>query len=181
MPVKIQEIPFEGLHLSQDLDPKRLNLSEKGLTLLQKVHVELDLTKQGEGEVYARGSLSTMAAFECSRCLQGFSHPLCSDFHLVYVPRSGALSEGEPDLSIDALDLVFYDGDQIDFDNDLVAQLHLCVPMNPVCRPDCRGLCSQCGEDLNLRRCTCRNDSTDLHWSDLGNFSYKESNAKSKT
>lgn len=43
----------------------------------------------------------------------------------------------------------------------LVEQIWLAFPLRPLCRPDCRGLCSQCGSDLNTETCQCKGESID--------------------
>lgn len=181
MKIKINDIPSEGLQLSKEINPIRWELSNKGLILLEKVQTHLDLAKHGEGAVYVRGSISSVMQSECSRCLKAFPYRLQSNFHLEYVPRTQSPSGGEHVLAHESLDLHYYEGDQIDIDNELIGQLLLMIPMNPLCQTACRGLCLHCGDDLNLNRCFCSSDVPDLRWAALKNLTDKESNANSKT
>ncbi len=181
MKIQVQDIPSEGLHLSYEVGPTEWDLEAKGHSLLEPAHVVLEVLKQGEGEVYISGALSARVQGECSRCVNPIPLPIQSRFHLEYVPSPGKFSTGEVVLSPDALDLNFYQGDEIDVDDEMMGQCLLAVPMHVLCQPDCRGLCPQCGEDLNRRRCQCRYEPIDLRWAALKKFKYKETNAKSKT
>lgn len=181
MKIKIQDIPTEGLHLSRDLDPSRWDLSEKGLSLLEPIRTVLDLINHGHGGVYIEGAISSTMLAECSRCLDRFPYSLHSEFHFEYVPMTTVPTGGEHALSRDALDLHFYEGDQIELDNELISQLFLLVPMHPLCQNDCRGLCPQCGETLNRGPCHCQPESPDPSWTGLKHFTYKEPNANSNT
>ncbi len=171
MKIKIQDIPDDGLDVTIRVKPDEWGLSEKGLLLLEAVNAALHFDKQGEGEIYVRGTLSTTMKSECSRCLKHFPYPLRFDFHLAYVPGILTPSGGEHVLSHESLDLHYYEGKQIDIDDELIAQLFLMVPISPLCDSGCRGLCPQCGEDLNRNKCLCPGDAPDLRWADLKNFS----------
>jgi uncharacterized protein len=59
-----------------------------------------------------------------------------------------ALAEGD-------LDLFGYDGENIDLEPLFREQFVLAIPYAPLCRRDCQGLCSQCGIDRNLEKCSC--------------------------
>lgn len=181
MKIQVQEIPSEGLHLSYLVEPTEWDLEERGHTLLEPAHIVLDALKHGEGEVYLAGELSARIQGACSRCMKSITLPIQSSFHLEYLPTPRKLSTNEVALSADALDLNFYQGDEINIDDEMMGQCLLAVPMHPLCQPDCQGLCPQCGEDLNQMNCQCRSEPVDFRWSALKNFKYKEPHAKSKT
>jgi len=181
MKINIRNIPAEGVAVSKDIDPKQGDLLLKDLRLLEAIQARLQLTKQGEDEVYVQGSVSSTLAVECSRCLKSFPLRLHSDFHLEYLPSAHVPSGGEHALSHESLDLHYYEGDEIDLEDELIGQLLLWVPMRPLCADDCRGLCARCGQDLNANPCACPAEPGDFRWSGLKNFQIKESNAKSKT
>jgi uncharacterized protein len=46
-------------------------------------------------------------------------------------------------------------------------QVLLAVPLKAICREDCKGLCPQCGKNLNLETCSCDNAITDPRWGAL--------------
>ena len=59
------------------------------------------------------------------------------------------------------LGVVLFEGDQIDFRAIIQEQVILAIPMQPICRQDCRGLCARCGANLNDGPCDCRGDDVD--------------------
>lgn len=181
MKVQVQDIPLEGLSLSYEVGLTEWELPENDVVLLEAIHIVLNVLKQAGEEVYFSGALSTMIKTECSRCLRPLSLPLKSDFHLMYVPFPSGSKESDVALSAEALDLNFYHGGEINVDQEMRGQLFLSIPMHPLCQSDCRGLCPQCGEDLNQVRCQCHSEPIDLRWKGLEKFKYKESDAKSKT
>jgi uncharacterized protein len=45
--------------------------------------------------------------------------------------------------------------------------LALELPLNPLCRADCKGYCPRCGADLNAGACDCTDEEIDLRWAEL--------------
>ncbi|HYN22371.1 MAG TPA: DUF177 domain-containing protein, partial [Thermoanaerobaculia bacterium] len=67
----------------------------------------------------------------------------------------------------DELGVRHLEGEVLDSAPILLEQLQLNVPMKPLCRPDCRGLCPLCGADLNAGMCSCEERSEDPRWAGL--------------
>lgn len=178
MEIKINEIPAEGLLLSYDEDPKQWDLSERGFTIEAPVHVRVKAIKHNPEEVYIRGAISAEVIGECSRCLKRFTTHVESDFHAEYVPRKAVPTEVERELEQGDLDLLFYEGDTIDIGEEVEGQLILATPMRPLCSEACRGLCPQCGQDLNFRECDCVQEIPDPRWAELKKFTEKKSSPK---
>lgn len=113
--------------------------------------VEVDRTAQ---TLRLRGQLTTTAPLVCGRCLTQFRQDLAIAVEEEFLvggtaaPRDGALRTEDfvvplgPDLVLDITEAVRQ-------------HLLLAVPMVPVCRPDCRGLCPRCGKNLNEKDCEC--------------------------
>ena len=184
MKIVVETIPEEGQQLSFQVLPSQLEEIAKDWRLIGTIQADLDLFSQGSrdsGEVYVSASVSARIECECSRCLKQFPLSIASDFNLLYSPKLEALPEGECRLSDGELDLLYYEGNQIDLDAELLSQLVLSIPMLPLCEGDCRGLCLQCGENLNLVACACKDEETNSTWAGLKNFCNKEFHAESKT
>jgi uncharacterized protein len=64
-------------------------------------------------------------------------------------------TEDEREVAEEDLDTSYYRDDQIDLNELLREQFYLALPMKPLCRDDCAGLCSQCGTNLNIGTCQC--------------------------
>ncbi len=89
----------------------------------------------------------------------------------------------------DSEDIEAYDGnliflpfgeDSIDISENVHDALLLAVPIKPVCKDDCKGLCTQCGVNLNISDCSCEKNNTDSRWQALSNLANKSSEDKKK-
>ena len=106
------------------------------------------------------GTVSTVLELGCSRCLEPFQLPVDASFDVRYLPQSenaGAEREVEEDDLSDG----FYRDEQIDLGQLMEEQFYLALPMKPLCRDDCKGLCPYCGTNLNLEQCECQ-----VRWED---------------
>ncbi|KAF0247724.1 MAG: hypothetical protein FD167_2877 [bacterium] len=65
------------------------------------------------------------------------------------------------------LDFSFYRDNQLNLDDIVKEQIELAIPMSNLCKEDCLGLCSQCGQDQNLKKCDCASKDVDLRWNAL--------------
>jgi len=96
---------------------------------------------------------------ECVRCLGPVALPIDEALDLVYLPRtseSAALAGGERALEASDMNVSFYDEDRLELADTVREQLHLAMPVKPLCSSDCLGLCSSCGTDRNRQpRCGC--------------------------
>ncbi len=66
-----------------------------------------------------------------------------------------ASTEAEREIEEDDLETSYYRDDQIDLNELMREQFYLALPMKPLCREDCKGLCAQCGTNLNTGTCDC--------------------------
>lgn len=99
------------------------------------------------------GRLATRVEVVCSRCAEPFEVPVDTTFELRYLPQALAgQKDADPD---DDPTTTFYSDDRIDLGQIVREQCYLVLPMKPLCRPDCQGLCVQCGINLNTERCSC--------------------------
>jgi len=72
-----------------------------------------------------------------------------------YLPASELSTEDEREVAEGDLDTGYYRDDQIDLNELLREQFYLALPMKPLCRDTCAGLCSLCGTNLNTGTCQC--------------------------
>jgi len=107
------------------------------------------------------GRVKTTLELLCSRCLEPFTLPVDSEFDLRYQPHSENTGEGEREVEEDDLTTAFYRNDEIDLGQLMTEQFYLALPMKPLCRPDCKGLCPTCGVNWNRDTCTCANSWED--------------------
>lgn len=113
------------------------------------VHVDLAVTNTGEG-IEVEGRIGGEAVLVCSRCLEAFSQPLDVHFHERYRPEGAA-----PQAEADEAEVFTYSGNSIDVGAAVREHLLLALPMKPLCREVCLGICQECGADLNRGLCAC--------------------------
>jgi uncharacterized protein len=101
------------------------------------------------------GKVRTTIELVCGRCLEPFRAPVDEVFDVLFLPHTGAPSEDEKKVEDDDLTTAFYRDHVIDLGQLLQEQFYLAVPMKPLCREDCRGLCPLCGNNLNSGTCAC--------------------------
>ena len=128
--------------------------------ILVPVELDFDIHKDRE-KFRLEGTARTELELSCSRCLEPFRMPVDASFDLRYLPASEMVSDGERETQDEDLDIGYYRDDQIDLNELLREQFYLALPMKPLCQEDCRGLCPQCGTNLNTSTCACEPDVVD--------------------
>ncbi|MGE3275642.1 MAG: DUF177 domain-containing protein [Vicinamibacterales bacterium] len=124
--------------------------------------VDLRLVVHKDGHRYRLvGRVRASLELGCSRCLEPFAFEVDASFDLRYLPQAEGEDTGEHELADDDLTAVFYRDETIDLVQLVEEQCYLALPMKPLCRPDCKGLCPQCGTNLNAETCGC-----DVRWED---------------
>ena len=101
------------------------------------------------------GRVQTTLELPCSRCLEAFPWPVDAMFDLRYQPHAANTGEGEVEVEEDDLTTAFYENDILDLGQLMREQFYLGLPMKPLCRPECKGLCTTCGTNLNHGACGC--------------------------
>lgn len=139
------KIPFEL---------EKVKLEELELRNLEG-EVTIDRTPQG---LLVQGKFSAETTLECVRCLKEFVHPLEWDFTELYAFTKKSVSESE---------LLVPDDAHIDLAPLIREYALLEVPINPLHDPECKGLCIECGQDLNLKDCGHSQDADDSPFSEL--------------
>lgn len=105
------------------------------------------------------GRILATLELECSRCVEPFRFPVDLEVDLTYVPHPGDAAEAsgdEVELNDEDLTTAFYRDEVLDLGHLVREQFYLAIPMQPLCREACRGLCPQCGINLNTETCGCQ-------------------------
>jgi DUF177 domain-containing protein len=119
------------------------------------VHLVFDIDKTGV-QYRLVGRAGTRLRLTCSRCLERYELPVDVPFDLLYMPQAANIGDGEIEIEEDDLDSAYYRDDVIDLGQLVREQFYLTVPMKPLCQELCRGLCPECGTNLNTGSCSCR-------------------------
>ncbi|MDO4732926.1 MAG: DUF177 domain-containing protein [Bacillota bacterium] len=113
-----------------------------------------------EGSFRVEGQYHTMTELSCSRCGQLFQSPAAGEFSVCFVSGNQVDWDGEQDL-------YELSGDAADLGPVIAGEIFFSLPMQPLCREDCRGLCPHCGINLNENSCSCREEEIDPRWEKL--------------
>jgi uncharacterized protein len=124
--------------------------------------------KEATAEVLVSGHLATTMEVACDRCLEASAFPIDTDFRLLYRPAGAGLGEGE--VPEDESEVGFYEGDGLDLNGVLREEILLLLPMQRLCREDCKGICPVCGQNRNQVACECHQEAADDRWAGLRNL-----------
>lgn len=134
MKIEVIRIPREGLTLEEEIPAADLDLDIGTIELRAPLKVKAELRKITNA-VSIDLCWDVVVSSACSRCLNEFDINIGKKIKLIY--------------SIESPDEI------IDLNPDIREEIILDSPMKPLCRPDCKGLCSKCGKNLNEGKCNC--------------------------
>ncbi len=136
-----------------DLAPDDPALEGLGAQLSGPVHVAGDLRATASQDYRWQATLRTAVIGECSRCLAPTSQVVDDGVEVIFSANPELLEDpGVYELPAQAA--------AVDLGPALYEELALRIPVFPLCRPDCLGLCATCGADLNAGACECSTGST---------------------
>ncbi len=102
------------------------------------------------------GKLTYTLKLTCSRCLEEFERDFSLWVRGVFKFKRDYYKEKEIELTKRDLDIFYYENGEIDLDRFVIESIIVNVPMKPLCREDCKGLCPICGANLNIETCNCK-------------------------
>ena len=142
-------------HLERTFQPSVFDPQDDEYRVAAPVELTLDVHKLGDAAFGVSGRARTEFEVECSRCLEPFRVPSDAAFDLRYVSQSENAGEGEREVGEGDLATAFYRDGMLDLVELLREQFVLALPMKPLCTEECRGLCAECGTNLNKTQCGC--------------------------
>lgn len=171
--IEIEDLKPEPLHVHHVFQAGEIEFSHEDATLNEPVTVDFTLVHKNSG-LHITGTVETIVRFRCSRCAGEFDRNISAGFDLSYLPQPEWADENvEVELKYEDMEVAFYDGIAFDVNMMVLEQIELAIPMKSVCREDCKGLCYQCGADLNERNCSCIRETGDPRLSVLLKFKKK--------
>ena|SRR2546429_6687652 len=143
--------------------PEAFSAEADAFRVVAPVALAFDIVKDKQ-HFQLIGIVTTMLELPCSRCLEPFTSLVDGKFDLRYQPHAHAVGSGhdaERQIEEDDLSTAFYDDNEIDLGELMQEQFYLSLPMKPLCREECRGLCPICGTNLNRGTCDCKREWKD--------------------
>jgi uncharacterized protein len=155
MIISLVRMPADGLRFQHQYKAGELDAAERDFELKILPLVAGKIERAG-ADLRVRGEIKSGIAARCDRCLNEVAIASEIPFDLFYTPvEAGAGRAGEVELHDRDLDFATYKNDEIELDDLVLEQIELSLPSRVLCREDCRGLCPQCGADLNREECRC--------------------------
>ena len=145
-------------HVERTFRPDQFNTPEaqaEDYRVVAPVQLVLDIRKDREA-YRVTGRVQTRLGLECGRCLEPLEIAVDSPFELRYVPEATNAGEGEHEVAEDDLTTAFYKDETLDLGELMHEQFVLALPMKPLCAEECKGLCPECGTNLNKGTCDCK-------------------------
>jgi DUF177 domain-containing protein len=154
MRYKIKDIPSEGLLVQLDLPRALFADALEGVDAdlaATTGNVRVELTKDREDNVFARGDVKALVTLPCASCLGPALVKINAPLKMTYVAEGEEPAESEDPL--EDVDVATHDGVELDLTPIIREQIILGLPMSAHCREDCAGLCTVCGQNKNERDC----------------------------
>jgi len=146
-------------HLDRTYEPAAFtnngaSADDEGYAIVSPVHLVLDVHKQAD-VFRLTGQINGTLRLECGRCLEPFDVVVDAPFELRYVSAEHHPGDSEREVEDDDLSTAFFDDNAIDLEDLMREQFLLALPMKPLCSDACKGLCPECGANLNTNPCNC--------------------------
>ena len=145
-------LALQGTVRRYDFDEELADLAADGGA--RRVRGQVALLRTGHG-ILADGTFETTLLVECSRCLEEATVPIVGRFQEEFVPtvevRTGAPLPADPQTEAFPIDAMHV----LDLSEAIRQHVVMATPLQPLCTSDCRGLCPECGHDLNTGPCAC--------------------------
>ena len=139
-------------HFARTFQPEEVEGEGDAYRIVAPVRLEFEIHKDKD-RFRLVGSAVTELELSCSRCLEAFEVPVDATFELRYVPLAQNVGEGEREVADDDLATAYYRDGVLDLAELLREQFQLALPMKPLHDDACRGLCPECGANLNRIEC----------------------------
>ena len=120
--------------------------------------------------VLVKGELRAEVGLNCSRCLSPFHYPVTLKIEEEYLPTIDIASGVPLSSSEEPGSFIIDEHHVIDLTEAVRQYSLLAIPIKPLCREDCAGLCRRCGQNLNQGPCGCPPPAADHRWSEVSNL-----------
>lgn len=150
-------------------EPGQIDLDGEMVSLAGDASFRGEVLRDG-GKVHVRGTTTADVELSCTRCLAPRKMHLDIPVNGVFVDAAEESLADETEVDPGDLDESLVAGGVIEMADVVREQILLAIPIQVLCREDCKGLCPKCGADLNLINCKCIDDEVDPRWAALKNL-----------
>src|SRR5438270_1781188 len=173
MLISVHDLQRQELKFDQHFPPGSLDLGpESAQQTPLAASGQAGLIEEHEGQeriadIRSRGDFSTQVEVRCARCLEPVSRDVAGHFDLLYRPAGSSGKPAEAAITEAETEVSFYQGNGVALEQALAEQVLLAVPLRQLCQAECKGLCPQCGQNLNQQQCQCTPAAADERWTPL--------------
>ena len=167
--LSVKDLEVRKVHFVKDFPPGEINFLEDTIRQVTPLHVEgeAELVSELLAEIRIQGKLTVEMECDCDRCLEPTRFPVETQFDLFFSPMTSDEGPGEVALNEGDTELSFYEGGGDELEDVLREHILLTLPMQKLCREECKGICPQCGQNHNVASCTCDAKPGDDRWQAL--------------
>lgn len=167
--IDINEIGPEGISFDHELDLS--SVTGDGPDSLRVLGARLDgRVEPGDHRVILRARLRAKVELACSRCTEPFEVDLLASFQLTLVPEATEFAAGEARVADEDASLFYTREGKASLVQIASEQIYLNLPLKPICKEGCKGLCPDCGANRNWTDCRCARESVDPRLAPLLQF-----------
>jgi uncharacterized protein len=172
--IEIRELEHHPVEFQEEFNPGAIDFgadlrqctplhSSGSAQLVEEHHGKHQVIK----DIRLNGNVATSIELPCARCLEPVLQDVDRSFDLLYRPLGS--DAGKEEMSVTAVDaeIGYYQGNGLELEDALREQVILALPLRVLCREDCKGLCPQCGTNLNTEQCSCAEPAQDPRWEAL--------------
>jgi uncharacterized protein len=174
--VDVLRIPDEGLPLEVAISTGELRLPEASEVAFPAPVKLLGRVTRIAEQVYFQGTVAGTMTTPCSRCVEPSRHDFEVEMQVMFLPPGASDSREDPEAVglEEEPDVYVHDGMKLELAPPVYDQVVLAFPVQPLCRPDCAGLCQVCGGNRNATPCGCRAESGDQRFALLNNLAFSD-------
>lgn len=173
MLIRVQDLELRNIEFDEEFQPGSIDFGAE----LQQIgalkvsgHAELIVEHEGHErveDIRLVGKLRGRVGASCARCLEPVQQDVVRSFDLLHRPLAREKGSDEVSISESETEIGYYSGEGLELEDALREQVLLALPLKLVCSDDCKGLCPQCGKNLNTGACQCVVKSVDVRWNGL--------------
>ncbi len=169
MLLSVQELEVRKLVFEQTYNPGEIDFSFSNVTQSGPLTTSgvAELLEHTGGEIRVQGEVNTGIDAECDRCLGPAHYDVHAPFDLFYKPGASVDADEEEAIDEGEAEIGFYELPGIELEDILREQVLLQLPMQHLCKLDCKGICPVCGCNRNETACNCETHPGDDRWKAL--------------
>jgi uncharacterized protein len=151
------------------ISPDQVDIEETNVRLTGDLRACGTVVKRS-AQVDVSGLIEGPAEVDCTRCLKPIEQNLAIEFAVSFVTPDDFAADKEREVAAEDLATDVLDSESLNIKDVVREQILLELPEQVFCKPDCKGLCPQCGADRNLIDCKCDEREIDPRWAALKDF-----------